>query len=47
MLDPLSDIIALLRPRTIFAKAISGAGAWAVRYGDFGHPGFCPVLEGA
>jgi len=47
MLDPLSDIIALLRPRTVFAKAISGAGAWAVRYGDFGHPGFCAVLEGA
>lgn len=47
MLDPLSDIIALLRPRTVFAKGISGAGAWAVRYGDFGHPGFCAVLEGA
>lgn len=46
MLDPLSDLIALLRPRTVFAKGISGAGAWAVRYGDFGHPGFCTVIEG-
>lgn len=46
MLDPLSDLIALLRPRTVFAKGISGAGAWAVRYGDFGHPGFCAVIEG-
>lgn len=47
MLDPLSDLIALLRPSTIFSKAISGAGAWAVRYSDFGHPGFCTVLEGS
>lgn len=46
MPDPLSDLIALLRPRTVFAKAISGAGEWAVRYGDFGHPGFCTVIEG-
>lgn len=47
MTDPLSDLIALLRPRAVFAKAISGAGRWAVRYGDFGHPGFCTVIEGA
>lgn len=47
MLDPLSDLIALLRSSTIFSKGISGAGAWAVRYPDFGHPGFCTVLEGA
>lgn len=46
MPDPLSDLIALLRPRTVFAKAISGAGKWAVRYGEFGHPGFCTVIEG-
>ncbi|WP_432769627.1 MAG: AraC family transcriptional regulator [Sphingopyxis sp.] len=46
MPDPLSDLITLLRPRTVFAKAISGAGGWAVRYGDFGHPGFCTVIEG-
>ncbi|MCA0210041.1 MAG: AraC family transcriptional regulator [Proteobacteria bacterium] len=46
MPDPLSDLIALLRPRTVFSKGISGAGAWAVRYGDFGHPGFCTVIEG-
>lgn len=46
MSDPLSDIIALLRPRTVFAKGISGAGRWAVRYAAFGHPSFCTVLEG-
>ena len=47
MLDPLSDVIALLRPSTVFSKGISGAGAWAVRYAAFGHPSFCTVLEGS
>lgn len=47
MLDPLSDIIALLRPTTVFAKAISGAGSWGVRYSSFGDPSFCTVLDGS
>jgi AraC-like DNA-binding protein len=46
MSDPLSEVIALLQPRTVFSKRISGAGRWAVRYSDFGHPSFCAVLEG-
>jgi AraC-like DNA-binding protein len=46
MNDPLADFVALLRPRTVFSKGISGAGAWAVRYTEFGHPSFCAVLEG-
>jgi AraC-like DNA-binding protein len=46
MSDPLSEIIALLRPRAVFSKGISGAGRWAVRYSDFGEPSFCAVLEG-
>jgi AraC-like DNA-binding protein len=46
MTDPLSEIIALLQPRTVFSKRISGKGAWAVRYADFGQPSFCAVLEG-
>ena len=46
MSDPLSQVIALLRPRTVFSKGISGAGRWGVRYSAFGQPGFCAVLEG-
>lgn len=46
MVDPLSEVIALLRPRTVFSKIISGAGHWAVRYSDFGQPSFCTVLDG-
>jgi AraC-like DNA-binding protein len=46
MNDPLSEVIDLLRPRTVFSKCISGAGRWGVRYSDFGQPSFCAVLEG-
>jgi AraC-like DNA-binding protein len=46
MVDPLADIIALLRPRTVFSKGIGGAGRWAVRYTAFGRPSFATVLEG-
>lgn len=47
MIDPLSQLIELLRPRTVFTKGISGAGRWAVRYSEFGHPSFCTVIEGS
>jgi AraC-like DNA-binding protein len=46
MSDPLSEVIALLQPRTVYSKRISGAGAWGVRYFAFGQPSFCAVLEG-
>jgi AraC-like DNA-binding protein len=46
MSDPLSEVIRLLQPRTVFSKCISGAGRWGVRYSDFGQPSFCAVLEG-
>jgi hypothetical protein len=47
MIDPLSEVIALLQPRTVFSKRISGAGVWGVRYSAFGQPSFCAVLEGS
>jgi AraC-like DNA-binding protein len=47
MIDPLSEVIGLLRPRTVLTKAIVGAGAWGVRYTDFGHPSFAVVMDGA
>lgn len=47
MNDPLSEVIALLQPRTVFSKRISGAGRWGVRYSDFGQPSFCAVLDGS
>lgn len=47
MSDPLSELITLLRPRTVFAKRISGAGRWGVRYSRFDQPSFAAVLEGS
>ncbi len=47
MNDPLSEVIALLQPRTVFSKRVSGAGLWGVRYSEFGQPSFCAVLEGS
>jgi len=47
MSDPLSEVIALLQPRTVFSKRISGAGRWGVRYSAFGQPSFCAVLDGS
>src|SRR4030095_14768286 len=47
MRDPLSEAIALLQPRAVFSKRISGAGRWGVRYSEFGQPSFCAVLEGS
>lgn len=45
-MDPLSDVIALLRPNTAIAKPISGRGAWAVRYAAHEAPGFTIILKG-
>ena len=47
MVDPLSDVVQLLHPQAVFANVISGKGNWAVRYADYGQPGFCIVLEGS
>jgi len=47
MVDPLSQVISLLRPKTVFAKGISGAGRWAVRYSEFRRPSFCAVIDGS
>ena len=47
MVDPLSEVISLLHPGTVFSKGISAAGRWGVRYPEFGHPSFCAVLQGA
>lgn len=46
MVDPLSEIIALLKPQAVLSKLISGAGRWGVRYGDYGAPSFCTVIDG-
>lgn len=46
-MDPLSDIVDLLRPRAAVSKPISGKGRWGVRYRAHDAPGFALVLAGA
>jgi len=45
-MDPLTDIVALLRPHAAFSKPITGRGRWGVHYTAYGSPSFCIVLEG-
>lgn len=45
-MDPLSDMIALLRPRAAVSKPISARGQWGVRYAAHEAPGFTIVLAG-
>jgi len=47
MIDPLSEVVRLLQPRGVFANPISGKGNWAIRYGEYGEPSFCIMLEGS
>ncbi|WP_454855559.1 AraC family transcriptional regulator [Rhizobium binxianense] len=45
-MDPLSDIIALLRPSTAVSKPITARGRWGVRYGAHEAPGFTIIVTG-
>jgi hypothetical protein len=47
MNDPLSEVIALLQPRAVFSRRISGTGRWGVRYSAFGQPSFCAFSKAA
>ena len=45
-MDPLSDVIALLRPSAALSKPISGKGRWGVEYAAHDSPGFSIILAG-
>lgn len=45
-MDPLSDVIALLRPGAALSKPISGRGRWGVEYAAHDAPGFSIILAG-
>ena len=45
-MDPLTDIIALLRPHAVFSKPITGRGSWGVRYDAYDAPSYCILLGG-
>ena len=45
-MDPLSDIISLLRPTTAVSKPITAKGDWCVQYRAHDAPGFTLILNG-
>src|SRR6187401_3673144 len=45
-MDPLTGIVALLRPHAAFSKPITGCGRWGVRYEAQATPSFCIVRAG-
>ena len=47
MVDPLAEVVMLLRPGAPFSKLVSAAGHWSVRRSEYGRPFFCVLLEGS
>lgn len=45
-MDPLSEIITLLRPHAALSKPITARGSWGVRYRAHDAPGFTLILVG-
>ncbi|MET1110510.1 MAG: AraC family transcriptional regulator [Allosphingosinicella sp.] len=45
-MEPLSDVIALLRPHAAISKPITARGEWGVCYEAYEQPGFALVLDG-
>lgn len=47
MIDPLTEVVTLLRPSAPFAKVVTAAGRWQARRAEAGRPFFCAVVAGA
>jgi hypothetical protein len=46
VVNPLAEVVALLRPETPLSKLVSAAGSWRVRRSEYGQPFYGVVLEG-
>lgn len=47
MIDPLTEVVALLQPGAPFSKVVCGKGPWRVRRSEGGRPFYCVVLDGS
>lgn len=45
--DPLAEIVALLRPAARFSKLVECAGTWRIHREATGEPFYCAILEGS
>lgn len=46
MVDPLAEVVSLLRPEAPFSKLVVASAPWAVRRSEMGRPFYFVVLEG-
>src|SRR3982751_986368 len=46
MVDPLAEVVSLLRPSAPFAKVATAAGPWLARRAEAGRPFFCAIVAG-
>ncbi|WP_114952651.1 AraC family transcriptional regulator [Sphingosinicella terrae] len=46
MIDPLAQVVELLRPSAAFSKVTLGKGPWLVSRSEEGQPFYCLVMEG-
>lgn len=46
MIDPLAEVVSLLRPRPAHTKLVACSAPWLVRRSESGHPFYAVVLEG-
>ena len=47
MIDPLAEVVTLLRPSAPFAKLATAAGKWVARRAEAGRPFFCAIVAGS
>jgi len=47
MVDPLAEVVTLLRPSAPFAKLATAAGKWVARRAEAGRPFFCAIVAGS
>ncbi|QBK04216.1 AraC family transcriptional regulator [Hylemonella gracilis] len=46
MVDPMAEVVALLKPGALFSKLVVASAPWAVRRAELGQPFYMAVLEG-
>ena len=47
MIDPMAEVVTLLRPSATRSKVVGGTGRWRLRREDDGQPFYCVILEGS
>ncbi|MEB2844532.1 helix-turn-helix domain-containing protein [Rhizobiales bacterium RZME27] len=46
MIDPIAEVVSLLKPRPSISKLVTAGGEWLVERKELGSPFYCAVVEG-